>query len=69
MSSKKMFRGEELVVVGELEDPCNGPDPTVSGEGVGTVYKKNGFLADISMFGHYIQNSKILILDPILHFT
>jgi len=26
-SSKKLFRGEEIVIVGKLEDPCQSPDP------------------------------------------
>ena len=32
MSGKKLFRGEEVVVVGELEDPCRSPEPTVLAE-------------------------------------
>merc|ERR1712110_775633 len=31
MSAKKMFRGEELVVVGELEDHCMTPTPRIFG--------------------------------------
>ena len=25
-----MFRGEEIVILGKLENPCSGPDPTIS---------------------------------------
>ena len=47
MTSKKMFQGEELVVVGKLEDSCTGPDPAISGEGVGANFNDVSVLNEI----------------------
>ena len=31
MSKKNLFRGEEIVIVGKLENPCEGPKPNITG--------------------------------------
>jgi len=46
MSSGKMFRGEELVVVGELENPCNDPEPIITGDGVDVTFEDVAILIE-----------------------
>mgnify|MGYP000065894045 CR=1 FL=1 len=46
MSGGKMFRGEELVVVGELENPCKDPEPIITGEGVDVTFEDVAILIE-----------------------
>ena len=53
-----MFRGEEIVILGKLENPCSGPDPKISA-------KNNGAnLDDITILDKLKCTESIEIVPP-----